>query len=59
MITTMAQLEQKLQKADRKQAVLYLFCNFISLMLITAYAAMMFSNTVQTIFQKEETAESR
>lgn len=50
MITTMAQLEQKLQKADRKQAMLYLFCNFISLMLITAYAAMMFSNTVQTIF---------
>ncbi len=50
MITTMAQLEQKFQKADRKQAMLYLFCNFISLMLITAYAAMMFSNTVQTIF---------
>ena len=50
MITTMAQLEQKFQKADRIQAMLYLFCNFISLMLITAYAAMMFSNTVQTIF---------
>lgn len=46
---TMQKLEQKLQKADRKQAALYLFCNFISLMLITAYAAMMFSPTVQQI----------
>ena len=42
-------LEQKLQRADRKQAALYLFCNFISLMLITAYSGMMFSPTVQTI----------
>lgn len=39
-------LENKLQKADRKQAVLYLFCNFISLMLITAYTAVMLSPTV-------------
>lgn len=46
---TMQKLEQKLQTADRKQAALYLFCNFISLMLITAYAAMMFSPTVQEI----------
>lgn len=46
---TMQKLEKKLQKADRKQAALYLFCNFISLMLITAYAAMMFSPTVQEI----------
>ncbi len=36
----------KLQKADRKQALLYLFCNFVSLLLITAYAVMMFSPTV-------------
>ena len=43
-------LERKLQKADRKQAVLYLFCNFVSLMLITAYSAMMLSPTVQNIF---------
>lgn len=43
-------LERKLQKADKKQAVLYLFCNFISLMLITAYSAIMFSSTVQNIF---------
>lgn len=42
----MNQLEQKLQKADRKQALLYLFCNFVSLLLITAYSAMMFSPTV-------------
>ena len=27
---TMQKLEQKLQRADRKQAALYLFCNFIS-----------------------------
>ena len=43
-------LERKLQKADRKQAVLYLFCNFVSLMLITAYSTMMLSPTVQNIF---------
>ena len=43
-------LERKLRKADKKQAVLYLFCNFISLMLITAYSAIMFSSTVQNIF---------
>ena len=54
---TMTQMERKLQKAGRRQAVLYLFCNFISLMLITAYAAMMFSNTVQTIFP--ENGDSR
>lgn len=39
-------LFRKLQKADRKQAALYLFCNFVSLLLITAYSAMMFSPTV-------------
>ena len=43
---TMNQLENKLRRADRKQAVLYLFCNFVSLLLITAYSAMMFSPTV-------------
>ena len=46
----LSSLERKLQKADRKQAVLYLFCNFVSLMLITAYSAMMLSPTVQNIF---------
>ena len=46
---TMQKLEQKLQRADRKQAALYLFCNFISLMLISAYSAMIFSPTVLTV----------
>lgn len=46
---TMNQLERKLQKADQKQSFLYLFCNFVSLLLITAYAAMMFSPTVLRI----------
>ena len=49
MMKNLKNLEQKLQRADRKQAALYLFCNFISLMLITAYSGMMFSPTVQTI----------
>lgn len=39
-------MKSKLQKTPPQQALLYLFCNFISLMLITAYAAMMFSPTV-------------
>lgn len=43
---TMNFLEKKLAEAGRKQAALYLFCNFVSLLLITAYAAMMFSPTV-------------
>lgn len=46
----MAELERKLQKNDRHQAVLYLFCNFTALMLVTAYSAMMQSVTVQTVF---------
>lgn len=45
-MTTLKDLEKKLQKADAKQAKLYLFCNFVSLLLITAYSAMMFSPTV-------------
>ncbi len=47
---TMKQMERKLQRADRKHAHLYLFCNFIALMIISAYAGMMFSPTVQTVF---------
>ena len=43
---TMKLLEKKLQKADQKQAALYLFCNFVSLMIITAYSAMILSPTV-------------
>ena len=46
----MAELERKLQKNDRHQAVLYLLCNFTALMLVTAYSAMMQSVTVQTVF---------
>ncbi len=49
MMMTMKQLERKLQKADQKQSYLYLFCNFVSLLLITSYAAMMFSPTVLLI----------
>lgn len=49
---TMQKLEEKLQKADRKQAGLYLFCNFISLMLISAYSAMIFSPTILTVLPK-------
>lgn len=43
-------MEQKLRKADRKQSRLYLFCNFTALMIISAYSALMFSPTVQTVF---------
>lgn len=46
---TMQLLEQKLRRSSRKQAALYLFCNFVSLLLITAYAALMFSPTVLTV----------
>ncbi len=45
-IMSIKDLEKKLAQGDRKQAVLYLFCNFVSLLLITAYSAMMFSPTV-------------
>lgn len=47
---TMKKMEQKLHKADRKQAHLYIFCNFMALMLISAYSAMMFSPTVLNVF---------
>lgn len=46
----MIKMERKLQHADRKHARLYLFCNFIALMIISSYAGMMFSPTVQTAF---------
>lgn len=45
-MTTFSSLLRKLQKSEQKQALLYLFCNFVSLLLITAYSAMMFSPTV-------------
>ncbi len=43
---TMKELEKKLRRQDYHQAKLYLFCNFISLMLITAYSIMMMAPTV-------------
>lgn len=46
----MRQMEQKLQRADRKQSRLYLFCNFMALMIISAYSALMLSPTVQKVF---------
>ncbi len=52
-IRTMKKMEQKLQRAGRKHAKLYLFCNFMALMIISAYAALMFSPTIQTVFPPE------
>ena len=49
-IKNIKDLESRLQKADWKQSRLYLFCNFVSLMLMTAYSALMFSPTVLNIF---------
>lgn len=49
-VLNMKQMEQKLHRADRKQSRLYLFCNFMALMIISAYSALMFSPTVQTVF---------
>lgn len=46
---TMKAIQRKLRKHNRKQYSLYAFCNFISLMLITAYSAMMFSPTVLSV----------
>lgn len=50
MTLTMKTMEQKLQRAGRKQSRLYLFCNFTALMIISAYSALMCSKTVQTVF---------
>ena len=47
---TMRDLEKKLRRLDYHQARLYLFCNFISLLLITAYSIMMLSPTVLEVF---------
>ena len=47
---TMKKMEQKLRRADRKYAKIYLFCNFMALMIISAYSALMLSPTVQTVF---------
>lgn len=49
-VLTMKDMERKLQRAGRKHAWLYLFCNFTALMIISAYSALMCSETVQTVF---------
>lgn len=46
---TMHEMNTKLRRADKKQYRLYVFCNFVALLLITAYAAMMFSPTVLNV----------
>ena len=46
----MAELEGRLCRTNQKQAALYLFCDFIALILMTAYSGLMFSPTVQDIF---------
>ena len=45
----MKDIEQKLRHASYKQAKLYFFCNFIALMIITAYSLLMKSPTILTI----------
>lgn len=50
MTLTMKTMELKLQRAGRKHSRLYLFCNFMALMIISAYSALMCSRTVQTVF---------
>lgn len=47
---TLNDVQKKIRKANRSNYFLYLFCNFISLMLITGYAAMMMSPTVLNVF---------
>ncbi len=49
-VMNLRQMERKLQAADRKQSRLYLFCNFMALMIISAYAALMLSPTLQEVF---------
>lgn len=46
---TLREMNKKLRKAEKKRSLLYLFCNFMALLLITAYAAMMYSPTVLTV----------
>lgn len=46
---TMREVQKKLRRNNSKNYGLYTFCTFISLMLITAYSAMMFSPTVLSV----------
>lgn len=43
---TLSDVQKKIRNANRANYFLYLFCNFIALMLITAYASLMMSPTV-------------
>lgn len=47
---TMNEIRKKMRKANHSNYTLYFFCNFIGLLLITAYASIMYSPTVQNIF---------
>lgn len=46
---TLTDVFSKLRKKNRKNYTLYLVCNFVALLLITAYSTMMLSPTVLTI----------
>ncbi|MGI6008109.1 MAG: FtsX-like permease family protein [Ruminococcus sp.] len=46
---TLSDIYGKLRKYNRKNYILYLFCNFMALLLITAYSAMMYSPTVLNV----------
>ncbi|MGN1414317.1 MAG: FtsX-like permease family protein [Anaerovoracaceae bacterium] len=46
---TLSAIFAKLRTHNRKSYLLYLFCNFIALLMITAYSSMMFSPTVMNI----------
>ena len=43
---------RKLRKYNWKNYRLYIFCNFIAMMLITSYSSLMFSTTVLDVFPK-------
>lgn len=47
---TLKIIEKKLQRANGKHSRLYVFCNFIALMIISAYSVLAFSKTVQATF---------
>lgn len=46
----MNDIQKKLRKANKENYTLYLFCNFMGLLLITAFTMLMFSDTVMNVF---------
>lgn len=46
---TLHDIQKKLRHANIKNYILYLFCNFMGLMLITAFSTIMFSPTVMDV----------